>query len=632
MLRTRSFSFLSFPLDRSVFFGFSLLFFGVGVQAQNAEGSHWNTIPLAAGTGQIRSMGTSLTVKKTNEILFYSGILRRWTSLKVSPNATVATHNAYAIVEDGNRVYGWSSRRGTIDSISVSPGRKVLPGPLSANWVTLVQDGKKVYGFSAFQGVFTPITLLNANPSIAVGQLCAVVHDGLRAFGFSVGSGKWASTTAAGQGMNLVAKGNVGLVMSSKTAFAFAGGAEKWVKIDLPSTANPTLGRGFVLWVNGLDITAFSGHLGTVSSYKASQTPSVSFGRQVAAIVVGDQIACYAATQGGFKTVRMKFPAVDANSELITISSSADKKVLGFSGVTGRFSPPLVGNFKVSTNESVAYAKGIPFSYAYSPILDRWVKSPELNSSNITLLRNSVVERRKGGFTAFSARSPFWVRLSASSSASVTLPRRGRGSFLLVSDGNLVHVWDSKLVRWATVRTGTKRQIVGYRVVTLIEDGANGYGFGLFHNSWDSVSLQGPVQSIAANSSIGFIQTSKQLHVFSANGSLSRISRFPEFSRFQLKGKNLRLIQAAPGRSYAITLLGLGVGVQRTPMGVLYLNLSLPIFVLGGALVPSDGRLDLSIPIPNDPSLSGKAIPLQNLILPPSNLPYLTNGIIPILS
>ncbi len=625
-------SFFTYSLSLGSFLALAVLGSTKGLLAQGGEGSHWNTIPLAMGTGRVQGMGTSVTVQKSNEVLFYSGILRQWTSIPVSANAKVSTHNAYAIVEDGNKVFGWSSRLGKIDSIAVSPSRKVLPGPLSANWVTLVQDGSKVYGFSAFRGKFTSISVGSSTPAISVGQLCAVVHDGVRAFGFGVGSGKWTVTPAVGKSMNLVTSGNVGLVMSAKTAFAFSGGRNTWSMISLASTANPTLGRGYALWINGQQVTAFSGHLGKVSSFIAKGTPTLAFGRHVAGIVDGDRVACYAATQTGFRILNMKTPILQSQSELLVISSVAEKKVIGFSGVTGRFSPALKGSFVLSLNEAVAYAKGTPFSYAYSPILDRWVRSPELLASKVTLLRNSVVETRPGGFTAFSVRSSQWAKQNASASASMVLPRRGRGSLLLITDGTSVHVWDSKLARWASVRTGTKRQIAMYRVITLVEDGVNAYGFGLFNNRWDTVSLQGPVQAIRANSSIGFIQTAKQLHVFSANGSLSRISRFPEFSRFQLRGTNLRLIQQGPGNSVAVTLLGSGAGLTRTPLGTLFLNPLLPLFVLGATPIPADARLDLSLPIPADPSLSGRALHLQNLIVPPSNLPYLTNSVVPIIS
>ncbi len=602
--------------------------------AQSPADSAWNTIPLATGQGQIQARGTSLTVRKTNEVLFYSGILKRWTSIPITSNAIVTTHNAYAIVEDGTKVYGWSSRQGTVDTITVTATRKVIPGPLSANWVTIVHDGRKIWGFSGFRGRFVPLTVLKSTPAIAVGHVGAVVHDGVRAYGFGAGSGTWTTTTAPGTTTTAAAAGNVGILTDATRVFAFAAGADRWASTTLTSTANPIWGRGYVLWKNGNVVTAFSGHLGTFATHKASAVPSVNTGRHVAVVADGDTLACYAATQGVFRTVKLTGPTVQVNSELAILSSTTDKKVLGFSGVTGRFSPALSGTFTVSLNESVAYASATPFAYGYSPILDRWIKSPELSSSvsGVTMLRDAVVLKRSGGFTAFASREPRWVRLAASGSATLQLPRRGRGATLLVVDGAKLHAWDSKYARWVSVRTGTTRSFALYRLVALAEDGANAYGFSLFNNRWESVPLQEKVLAIVANSSIGFVQTTKHLHTYSAHGSFSRISRFPEFSRFQLRGRNMRLIQAAAGNSVAVTLLGSGPGSVATPLGTLHLDPFKPIFVLGARIVPSDGRLDYTIPIPGDPTLGGKALHLQNLIVPPSNRIYLTNSVVPVIS
>ena len=43
--------------------------------------------------------------------------------------------------------------------------------------------------------------------------------------------------------------------------------------------------------------------------------------------------------------------------------------------------------------------------------------------------------------------------------------------------------------------------------------------------------------------------------------------------------------------------------------------------------VPAEGKLDISLSVPNDPLLIGLSFHFQNIILPPSGIPYLTNSI-----
>jgi hypothetical protein len=602
--------------------------------AQGGEGSHWNTIPLPAGTQALRAMGTTVTVKTPTRIQIYSAILRRWTVLPVSATAVLATHNAYATVEDGTQVHGWASRIGKVSSITVGATRKVIPGPASANWVTVVHDGTKVWAFSAFHGKWAALTVKKSAPTIAVGQMCAVVQDGFQAYGFSVYHGTWVPTLAPGATVAVTAIGTVGMANSPTVIRGFAAGTNTWASHTVASTTNVTMGRGYALITNGNKVTAFSGFRANFSTYTA---PASGFGliarRNTAAIAHGNTVACYAATQGSFQTTSMTTPVVDANSELLVISSTSDKRVVGFSGVTGRFSAPLSGTYTISTDESAAFAKSATSSWAYSPILDRWIKNTQGVFTAVTLMRNSVVLSHPWGFSGLSTRTGRWVRLVASKSATLQGPRRGRGALLAVVDGAKVHAWDSRLSRWATVTATTtpKTNLAIFRVVAIGENGSTGYGFGLFENVWDTVQIQGTVKSFKASSACGYIETNTHLHIFTSHGSLSTLSRFPEFSRFLLRGSNLRMIQVAPARSLAVSLLGFGPGFTQTTLGTLFLDPTLPLLPLGGAVVPADGRLDTLLPIRNDPSLRGKILNIQDFILPPNRIPYLTNSIAPVI-
>ncbi|MFQ5505534.1 MAG: hypothetical protein ACE5F1_12155 [Planctomycetota bacterium] len=581
----------------------------------------------------IRSIGTTATVLTANRVMIYSGILRRWTVLPVGPSAVVTTNNAYVIIEDGASVHGWASRIGKVETLSVSATRKVLPGPASANWVTLVHDGTKVYGFSAFKGKWAPLTVGNATPTIVVHQLGAVVHDRVKAYGFSVYHGTWVPTVAPGTQVSLQGAGVVGMANSPTLIRGFAARTNTWSTRAVASTANVTMGRGYALVTSGKTVTAFSGYRGNFASFAAANTVfTTTAKRNIATIVDGNTVAAYAATQGTFQTIRMTSPTVLTNSEVAVASSTVDRAVVGFSGVTGKFSSALHGGpWTVSIDETAAFAQGSPFSAAYSPILNTWVRAPSVSITQVTTLRNSIILTHPGGFTGFSARYAKWMPLAASSAATLNGPRRGRGATLVITDRGKMHAWDSRLGRWATVTTALTPNLAIFRTVALGEDGNTGYGFGLMQNVWDTIQLQGKVTVLRSSSSIGYIQTTNHLHIFSAHGSLSTLSRFPEFSRFQLTGTNLRLIQVAPARSFVAGLLGLAPGLLQSSFGTLFLDPLGPIFPLALPVVPADGRLDFTLPVPNDPSLSGRALHIQNLIVPPNGLPYLTNSTSPVI-
>ncbi len=616
--------------NRSLVSCFVLPLLAATAFAQGGEGSHWNTIPLPAGTPAIRAMGTTVTVKTSTRVQIYSAILRRWTVLPISSSAVLATHNAYAIIEDGTKAHGWASRIGRVSTITVSPTRKVIPGPSSANWITVVHDGTKVWAFSAFHGKWVPLTVKKAAPAISVGQLCAVVQDGVNAYGFSVYHGTWVSTLAPGSGLTVKAEGTVGLANSATVIRGFAAGTNTWANKTVKSTASLTMGRGYAMFTNGAEATAFSGFRAKFATYKAPATGfQLIAKRNTAAILTGSTVACYAATQGSFKTTKMTTPTVNANSELAIVSSTADKRVLGFSGVTGNFSAPLSGTYTIQTDEAAAFAQGTGASYAYSPILDRWIKNTQGVFTAATLMRNSVVLTHTWGYSALSARHGNWIRLVTSKGSALVGPRRGRGALLAVTDGTSLHAWDSRLSRWDTVTmtTSPKTNLAIFRVVAIGENGSTGFGFGLFQNEWETVQIQGKVVSFKASSACGYIETSTHLHISTSHGTLSTLSRFPEFSRFLLRGSKLRMIQVAPAQSLAISLLGSGVGYTQTPIVTLFIDPLRPILPLSGSVVPADGRLDTSIPVPNDPALRGVILNIQNLVVPPTRKPYFTNSI-----
>ena len=159
----------------------------------------------------------------------------------------------------------------------------------------------------------------------------------------------------------------------------------------------------------------------------------------------------------------------------------------------------------------------------------------------------------------------------------------------------------------------------------MAENGDTGYGFGIYDGLWDTVGINGSVLYFDPGSGAGYIQTEYFLHVYTRSGSLSTVPTYPESSAPQLIDTGLVLSQVAPQGSYVFMAVDTSPGYSLTPWGVLFLKKLAYLYSLPP--VPANGRLDISLFVPNDPLLIGLSFHFQNIILPPSGIPYLTNSI-----
>jgi hypothetical protein len=314
------------------------------------------------------------------------------------------------------------------------------------------------------------------------------------------------------------------------------------------------------------------------------------------------------------------------NSEWAIIDDGSAQHA--FSGVTGTFAPPLTGLFTIAGNEDVAFATGTP-SYAYSPIQNAWTAAPAGTPLAVSYIRNGVIRTRSNGYDGFCARTGTWSSVNTTGPTSVSFLTTG--ATFCVYDSTTIGVFDSRLGRWSATPTVTTPAVSIWRFTLLANDGANAYGFAMTNNVWESIPLASPPIQMVANDSVGFVRTSTQIHMYSSLGSLSTVSRYPEFSRMQPRGSLIRYMQIGPpGAHVTAALATAGDYAPLPPLGTAFIDLNTLVGTVDLGTIPGNGVLDLSFLIPNDPALNNRALYLQDLIVPVSGSPYVTNSMSPI--
>src|SRR5262249_39806483 len=154
------------------------------------------------------------------------------------------------------------------------------------------------------------------------------------------------------------------------------------------------------------------------------------------------------------------------------------------------------------------------------------------------------------------------------------------------------------------------------------------------NNVWDVIPVLGQIVTTATNDAVGYVRTSGFLYVYSGMGSLSILSRYAEFSRFQPLGTTLRLSQdAAPGSQVtaAISIAAAQPPIPYPGWGEIFIDPAQILAFVPLGTVPASRLLDVDFVLPDDPALHGLTIHVQDVVLEPSGIGYFTNSISPIL-
>jgi hypothetical protein len=276
-----------------------------------------------------------------------------------------------------------------------------------------------------------------------------------------------------------------------------------------------------------------------------------------------------------------------------------------------------------------AFAAGLTGpSHAYSTLRNAWVPAPNVSALAVTATFESLVVTTPTTYEGFSARTGGWDSLAT---IGVLVDQQSAGALAAVVGSNRIDVFDPGQGRWVGQPTANPAVLGIWRLTGIAQDGVNAYGYSLLHKTWETKPLQGTVVTHRANSSIGYVQTTSHLYVFTGNGSLSNQSRFPEFSRFCVRGGEIRHMQVGPPDAAVFGLFG--VASAAIPVGILGILRVDPdpaaSIVLPLGIIPPDGALVTNIPIPLDPFLNGLDLHMQDVVVPLVGAPWLTNDSVP---
>lgn len=596
--------------------------------------SNWTTITLPAGATTPNSIGTTTTFRTATDVWLYSGITKQWTTVAVPATATIFQANDYVVVRDGNTFHGFASHVGTVDTITTVGSPLVVSGPASSSWVTLVADGSLVYAFGAFNGAWQSAPIATSAPTMVANRLIAEIDDGVTIYGLSAHHGLLVPTPSSpGTTLSALGEAEIGTAHATATGTfrAFSAQQNAWITATLPTGFTTAQSNEIALAWSGAQIWGSSGLTGTLTSYTASAPiGTVTLSEGAAAFVDGGLAVCFGSGRGAFATLPVTTtPTFSLKYHYVLVQDGTTSTP--FSSVTNTFGAPIAGGpFTFTLNDAAGYATNGTNGYAYSPILNLWSPTPAVAATQVAVVRDSVVLVHASGFEAWSARYGNWRSLATSPAATFLAP--GTGATFLVTDGFTLHVFDARLDRWASV-TGTGPMTTKVsRHTAMAHDGAFGYGFGQPSGEWWVEPLTASPTTFDTASSIGTLRHGTQLSVYSVQGSFTYVGRYPEFTQAINLGNTLRMHQSAPAGSLLVMIVGIAPAYVPLPgLGTLYLDPNTAFTGVWPNLVDGDGYLDMSIALPNNPSLVGAPLHLQNVVLQPNGVLWLSSSIAPIL-
>lgn len=597
--------------------------------------SNWSTITLPANrTTPPNSLGTTVTFQTTDAAWLYSGITKRWTVIPVTTPTPIFQANDYCIVRDGNVIHGFAAHTGKVDTITTGGSATVVSGPASSSWVTLVADGTQAWGFGAFHGRWTPLTLSQPNPTMVANRLLGLLRDGSTVYALSAHHGTFVSVGAdTSAALAVVGEAEVGTAISPGVLRAFSAQQNTWGVQTIPNNATTLQQNEYVLAWSGNQIWGYSGLTGSLSSYTTNNPISTVAGAEgVAAFFDGPTVVCYGSGRGRFVPFTAPTATLQLDYHLAMLVDPTS--VTPFSAISCTYGPTLGGSFTVTSNDAIAWADdGGGSGQAYSPILNTWTAAPAVSVANVALVRSAVVLAHSTGYHALSARHGTWVPLSVTSPTSYQAPATGATFLALDGAGNVGHVFDARLNRWATVTGQAPLTIRISRHTAMVHDGTTAFGFGQPSGEWYAQALTAAPTTFDTASSIGSTIHGTQLSVYSVQGSFSYTGRYPEFTQAINLGATLRMHQvAAPGS--ALVLL---VGTQPTridlgpALGRLYVEPAGAFSLLWPQTVGLDGILALDLQVPNNPFLAGLQLHMQTAVFEPNQSPWLATSVAPVL-
>lgn len=592
--------------------------------------SNWTTINLPPGASTPNSIGTTVTFRTASQVWIYSGIRKQWTAIPAKSYATVFQANDYVIVRQGSTFHGYASHTGEVDTIEVNGAATVVSGPASSSWVTLVASGTDLWGFGAFHGHWVHETLNAPNPTMDANRLVGIASDGVRLFALSAHHAKFVTIDGdPSAAIDIVGEAEVATANSPGVLRAFSAQQNTWVVAPVPNPVSKLQSNEFVMVWSGNQAWAVSGLRGNLATYTASgPIGSVSGAEGVAAFVDGGLAVCYGSGRGEFVTRAATSPTFLHEYHFTFVREAG--QLTPYSAITGAFGPTITGAYTAITNDAAAWVTSPSASYAYSPVLNAWFPPPPPPFALVAVVRDAVVLAGTDEYHALSARHGNW-RTQPVTVMVASAPATGSTFLSIDGAADVLHVFDARLDRWATVTGQGPMTTKISRHTVMAHDGQFGYGFGQPSGEWFVEPLPSPPVAFDTASSIGTLRTATSLSVYSVQGSFTYTGRFPEFTQAINLGNTLRMHQLAAPGSLLLRLFGFAPAYLPLPWGTLYVDPAGMQVDVWPELVDADGFLDLALEIPDDASLVGTQIHLQHLVLPPTGPWWLSSSVAPIL-
>lgn len=604
--------------------------------AQNFDGPYWTEYPNpTAGISQFRTIGETGLIQTPVGYHFYSGITRKWTQLATTGTTTFQIANKYAIVQSGTTFHAFCSRTGEVATLTANAGATLQFGSANASWACYVLDGNRVHGFTAFFGQWVTLNLSAPPTAVSLSPHAVVAVDGTTAYGLSTYYGNWvAEPVRAGGTYTPNNAGVLGVWAAPDEVKGFSAYQNTWASAAFAGapTAQIVNQEGYALLSSGAgaDVLAFSTMRGSFQQLTLGPGTTLLTGPNSAILAGINATFGYAPGVDGFVLLpflTLALPLAVSQSRFGAFAMmDTGTSLVAFSGLDGSVStcPAYAASATFSLGDTAGYAS-FPGGggYAYSALTNDWTPAPTNAPVVVTPMFETVMLTSPTDYHAFSARKNAWHSIPSNG----TLQANTQAALAFVIGANDVKAYDPVLGRWQPQATTAAPIASTNRLTGLVHDGTTGYGYSLFSNVWDSIPLQGAVTAASASSSLASIRTTTHVYMFTANGSMSNFSRFPEFSRFLVRGGVYGSLQAAePG---CLIAQGIGTEVELpSPFGTLRVDLNTAdVRFLG--FVPASGVLRTLYTIPNDPAFVGVPIAFQDAVFTPQGSVYLTNGQVP---
>ena len=597
--------------------------------------SLWTTIPLPANASAPNAIGTTVTFVTPNNVHLYSGITKQWTVLPTAATTpSVFQANDYVIVRDGSSIHGYASHTGRVDTIPTSGAATVVSGPASSSWVTLVADGTQAWAFGAFHGEWEAQTLSQPAPVMVANRLIGLVRDGSTVYGVSAHFGTFVPVAAdPAAAPAVVGEAEVGTANSPGILRGFSAQQNAWGVQVVPNPTGSLQQNEFAMMWSGNQIWAYSGLCGAMATYTANNPiGTVQAAEGVAVFQDGTDVVCYGSGRGTFVARQSTNPTITLDYHFALLDEGT--QVTPFSAVRGAFGPSLPGTWFLLTNDDIGYAGDGILSYGYSPVQNAWSLAPMTSPINTTLVRSAVVIGDLTGYCAMSARHGTWVYQPTTVFGNFQGPASG-GTFVAIDGiGEIAHVFDARLGRWATLTAASPLITVRIsRHTVMVHDGQTAWGFGQPSSEWYSLTMTNAPSRFDTASSIGVAVHGTDISVYSVQGSFSYTGRYPEFTQAVNLGNTVTMHQVAAPGSLLLFLVGLApsfLSGQPYVDGTLYIDPTVLVSSLWPQSVDADGMLDMPFTIPNHPAFVGLQLHFQNLVLEPAGQPWLSTSVAPV--